>query len=298
MQKPASPFYCMPHLQGGNRFGCNAHSLGRSDVPIRVALLLSVLWLASSAASASDGPTSPTAICRQQIAAGRTIWLHNGFETAPQISAMMVDAIDGKLSLVRLQLHRLSPADLARWRQTAMVTAVYAQQTTEVAGLLDDGAEANRMAWMPPLRQRAYQAVVAGMKSDPHFGGTTSVDDLAKAGLLRNRVQSIGPALVIASECADTATAEVLLQHHANVMARAAPNIVDALDTGVVNGDARMVKLLLDHGADACVHDRLAQERMRKSGRPFTPLAAVGRRTGLPDSVTARLACPAVASFH
>ncbi|MFC5436525.1 hypothetical protein ACFPME_08150 [Rhodanobacter umsongensis] len=210
----------------------------------------------------------------------------------------MVVAIDGKLPQVRQQLVALKPGDLAFWRQTAMLTAVWAGQAAVVDGLLNDGAAVDGMGWLPPLKHDFYQQTVGTMEQDPRFGGPAAVNQLEAAGLVSNQRTQLGPALPIATECGDVAMLDVLLRHHADVQARQAPNTADALDMATVEGNAAIVRRLLDHGANACTHDRLGRERMLKASRKFIPLAEVGRRAGLPADLAARLICPAVASTH
>lgn len=263
----------------------------------RIALLAAMLLAARSVFAAENVPSMPT-LCRQNTPLVRELWQQGTYDTSPDVAALMVDVIDGKLPQVRQRLAAMKPDEVAHWRQTAMLTAVYAGQANVVDALLDDGAAVDGMGWLPPFKPSFYRQTVNSMKRDPRFGGPNTVNGLTAVGLLNNREQHYGPALPIAAECGDVATLDVLLRHHAHVMARQAPNIADALDMATMNGDAAIVQRLLDHGANACAHDRLGRERMLKAKRKFIPLAEVGRRAGLPANLTARLICPDVASAH
>lgn len=263
----------------------------------RIALLASTLLLTAPAFATNTAPSGPE-ICHRAIPAIRDAWQHDAYEAPPAAAALMVDVIDGKLPQARERLAALKPAEAAQWRQTAMLTAAYAGQAATVDALLDDGAAVDGMAWLPPFKPAFYRQTVDGMKHDPRFGSPNAVNGLAARGLLSNRGRNYGPALPIAAECGDVATVDVLLRHHANVMAREAPDSADALDAATVNGNAAIVQRLLDHGANACSHDRLGRERMLKARRAFISLAEIGRRAGLPAGLTARLNCPVVATAH
>ena len=263
----------------------------------RIALLVVTLFHACSV-FATDNAPSPATLCRQSTPVIRELWKQGTYDTSPEVAALMVDTIDGKLPQVRQQLATLKSDDAARWRQAAMLTAVWAGQATVVDGLLDDGAAVDGISWMPPYKHNFYQQTLGAMKQDPRFGGPVTVNQLKAAGIVSNQSSQLGPALPVAAECGDVSTVDVLLRHHADVMARQAPNIADALDTATVNGNAAIVQRLLDHGANACTHDHLVRERTLKSQRKFIPLAEVGRHAGLPANLTARLICPVVASTH
>lgn len=261
----------------------------------RIALFATMLLAAHPVFATDNVPSVPT-LCRQNTSLVRELWQQGTYDTSPDVAALMVDTIDGKLPQVRQRLIALKPDDLAYWRQTAMLTAVWAGQAAVVDGLLNDGAAVDGLARLPPLKRDFYQQTVGTMKHDPRFGGPAAVNQLKAAGVVSNQSMQLGPALPIAAECGDVATLDVLLRHHADVQARQAPNIADALDIATLEGNATIVQRLLDHGANACTHDRLGRERMLKTHDKFIPLAEVGRRAGLPAHLTARLICPAVAS--
>lgn len=268
----------------------------------RAVLLLSAMLLAGRAVANDKLPPEP---CHQAISVGRTLWLKGAMEAPPDVVTLTINVIDGKLAQVRQQLRDMPPADVRRRRQYAFITAVYAGQSGVVEGLLHDGADVDGTSRMPPFKPGFFGKVVDGMKHDSRFGDPGAVDGMAKTGLLENRGEILGPPLPIAASCGDIETVNVLLHHHADVMARQAPNIEDALDAATLQGNAAIVRSLLDHGANSCTHDHLLRERMRNdpalreraTKRDFT-LAAIGRRAGLPADLTARLICPVVASTH
>jgi hypothetical protein len=261
----------------------------------RIALVVATLCLACPVLAA-DNALSAGALCRQSTPVIRELWKHGTYDTSPEVAALMVDTIDGKLPQVRRQLATLKVDDAARWRQVAMLTAVWTGQAFVADGLLNDGAAVDGTGWLPPYKPSFYQQTVDAMKRDPRLGGPVAVDQLKAAGVVGNQRTQLGPALSVAVECSDVATVDVLLRHHADVMARQAPNIADALDVAVVNDDAAIVQRLLDHGANACGHDRLGRDRMLETKRKFIPLAEVGRRAGLAADLIGQLNCPAAAS--
>lgn len=258
----------------------------------RIALLVSALLLSGPLLAKDNGPSTRD-LCRQNTPVIRDLWQHDLIDAPPGVAAVMVDVIDGKLPQTRQRLAELKPDEIARWRQAAMLTAVWAGQATIVDALLNDGAAVDDLGWIPPFKPSFYKQTVDEMQQDPRFGGPAGVKGLAAAGIVSNQGQRLGPALTTAAECSDVATLDVLLRHHANVMARQAPNVVDALTVATVHGDAVIVQRLLDHGADPCIDDRQIQLR-----KPGASLANIGRRNGLPETLVQRLACPSVTSTH
>lgn len=253
----------------------------------RLALIACALCALQPAIAAEPTSASSVNICRQALPTIRGLWQHDLYDAPPTVAAVMVDAIDGKLPQVRQGLAALPAAEQAHWRQVAMLTAANAYQPVVVDGLLDDGAAVNEPARLPPFKPAFYRQTLDAMESDPRLGGGPATGKaLESSGLVDNRSNLVGPALPLAVVCGDTATLDVLLHHHANVMARAAPNVADALTTAVIDGDAPIVSRLLDHGADACADDR----RIRK---PSTTLASIGQHNHLPDALVQRLTCHA-----
>lgn len=248
---------------------------------------LALGWLLATSATAGDG--LPLAnICRTARAALPVDSLVGQLATSPAHASLLADAGDGRLAVVRRKLGAMPQDEVTHWRQSAMMFAAQAGQSDVVAGLLDDGADANGTALLPGYKEAFLH----------HALNPATREALAKGDLLNDHDTLIGPALPIAAGCGDVATVDALLRHHADVMARQAPNIADALDMATMEGNAAIVQRLLDHGATACMHDRLGRERMLKAKRKFIPLAEVGRRAGLPADQTARLICPAMAFAH
>lgn len=257
----------------------------------RLALLAVALTLLQPALAAEPLPARDN-LCRQALPTIRELWQRDLYDAPPGVAVVMVDAIDGKLPQVRQGLAALPAAEQAHWRQVAMLTAANAYQPAVVDGLLDDGAAMDEPVRLPPLKSGFYQRTVNDMAHDPRLG-PNAVRAFQSAGAMNNRGNLVGPALPLVVACGDTATLDVLLHHHANVTARAAPDVADALTTAVIDGDAPIVSRLLDHGADVCAHDR----RMRNPGYS---LADIGRRQHLPDGLLRRLSCreTAAATVH
>jgi hypothetical protein len=253
----------------------------------RLALIACVLCVLQSAIAADSAPSSEN-FCRQQLPSIHDIWLHGLFDAPPAASAAMVDAIDGRLPQVRQSLATLPVTEQARWRQVAMLTAASSYQPVVVDGLLDDGANVDGQALLPPFKQAFADQVLDAAGHDPRFGGPATIKALQSRGLVENKANPYGPALVIAGNCDDTATLAVLLRHHADVMIRA-PHSVDALTAAVVEGQAESVQYLLDHGADVCASNRLIR-------KPGATLASIGKRTHLPEALIQRLNCPTTAT--
>lgn len=262
---------------------------------VRLALIACALCALQPAIAADAAPTSSNNanICRQALPTIRSIWQHDLFDAPPAIATVMVDAIDGKLPQARQGLAALPAPEQAHWRQIAMLTAASAYQPAVVDGLLDDGAAVDAPALLPPLKQAFYRQTLGAAERDPRFGGPATVKALQSRGLIDNSANLFGPALIVASNCDDTATLDVLLRHHANVMIRAAaspkpdaPRGPYALTIAVVQGYAGIVQRLLDHGADVCASNRLIR-------KPGATLASIGKRNHLPDALIRRLTCPA-----
>lgn len=240
---------------------------------------------------------SGLALCHRSNALGRELWLHQQFDVSPEVDRLMVDTIDGKLPKVRRALASMTPEQGRRWRQVAMLVAARAGQPTLVDALLHDGAAVAGKAWFPPYKPAIYKQAKVSM--DRSFGGEAA-ETLETAGAMKNTGEYIGPALVYAVGCADVATVDVLLRHRANVMARPAPNVIDALTEATSDGDAPIVQHLLDHGADPCVFDRHVIEfhRVNPTRPMLHTLAQIGSRAKLPAALVARLACPALTTTH
>ena len=160
----------------------------------RIALLVVTLFLACPVFATDNAPSAAT-LCRQSTPVIRELWKQGTYDTSPEVAALMVDTIDGKLPQVRQQLATLKSDDEARWRQAAMLTAVWVGQATVVDGLLNDGAAVDGIGWLPPYKHSFYQQTVGAMKQDPRFGGPVAVNQLKAAGIVSNQGTQLGPAL-------------------------------------------------------------------------------------------------------
>lgn len=256
----------------------------------RIALLVLGLLL-TNIAIANGLPLSHQECASEWVTLGRKAYLLGAMNASPEIARLMVNAGDGKLDDVRKQLHAMLPSDAKQWRQAAMITAAWAGQSREIDALLDDGAEVDAAAQIPTFGK----TLVGQMRAlNPQLFHAA-----ANAGLLdQGELRTSGPALVLAIECGDATTVEVLMHHHANANLRPGGGGADVLLWATVQGDAAIVRMLLDHGADVCNSDRLRHEYNTKhheytDTRPLLTYAELGRRAKLPDDVVARLTCPA-----
>lgn len=249
----------------------------------RLAFIACLLGMLSPAATAGTGPAAAQ-LCGEQMSTARQLWQHDLYDAPPAVAAVMVNAIEGRLPQVRHGLAALPSDQQAHWRQLAMLTAAWSHQPTVVDGLLDDGAAVDAQAWLPPVNPAFNSRTLDVMVKDPRFGSPATVKAMQSAGIVGNRGQQLGPALLVASACNDVATLDVLLRHHANVMIHA-PQSADALNVAIINGETGIAQQLLDHGADVCADNR----RIR---RPGATLASIARRRHLPDPLVQRLRCP------
>lgn len=258
----------------------------------RLALIACALCALQPAVAAE--PASDINTCRLALPTIREAWQQGAYDTSPAVAAVMVDAIDGKLARVREGLASLPATEQAHWRQVAMVTAANTYQPTVVDGLLDDGAAIEGKTRLPPFKTAFRDQVPGTMEHDSRYGGPGMVKAMQSVGLLDSNPGSlVGPIVPMTASCGDIATLDVLLRHHANPMARSAPNVADALTAAVINGNAAIATLLLDYGADVCEDDR----HFRKAG---ITLASIGRHNHLPEALVQRLAChePAASAAH
>lgn len=254
----------------------------------RFALITCAFCLLQPAIAAEPAPVSSN-ICRQALPTIRGLWQHDLYDASPAVAAVMVDAIDGKLPQVRQGLATLPVTEQAHWRQVAMITAANAYQPAVVGGLLDDGAAVDDTVRLPPFKSSFARQTEDSMAHDPRFGPGAAAG-LKAADIMRNDGNLIGPALISAVQCGDTATLDVLLRHHADVMARQRPGTPGgALLVAVIDDDAPIVGQLLDHGADVCAEDHLIR-------KPGATVASIGKRNHLPDALVQRLTCRAPAA--
>ncbi len=266
---------------------------------LRITAMALSLGLTGQAIDASNKTPPQREICRQSTPLIRDLWSKGAYDAPPTVATLMLDAIDGKLPEVRQQLHAMPPADATRWRQLAMLTAVWTGQATVVDGLLVDGAAVDAKGWIPPFKPEFFGQTVDAMQHDARFGGPVAVKGLMARGLVRNRGQSTGPALIVATECGDVATLNVLLRHHASIVQSHAPKEADALTMATIDGDAPVARLLLNHGADPCASDqRMSRNQLKHPNMPKHTLAQIGSRAKLPPALVARLICASVAATH
>jgi hypothetical protein len=267
-------------------------------------LLVWFFLLPCGRANAGGTKSPPTAsqVCHQNIALGRSIWSQELFVAPPDVSALMVDVIDGKVPQALQKLNDLPPGESARWRQTALLTAAFAGQAAMTEALLNQGADVDGRGWMPAYKPAFFDASVNAMKQDPRFGGSKAVDGMKTSGLMNNQGQDMGTALAAAVGCDDAATVDVLLRHHADAGTRLRPDGADVLILAIIHGNATIARALLDHGVAPCDDDR--RERHIRTAYntahpghedtgPLLTYAAMGRRAKLPDDLIARLTCPA-----
>lgn len=220
---------------------------------ILCALVVLCLLLASRAnAALGDELPSPNQMCHESTALGRDVWRGNFFVAPPDVSALMVDVIDGKLPQVRRRLSEMPSTDAVRWRQSALIIATYAGQSELVDELLNEGAAVNEKGWMPPYRQEFFDHMIGGLDQDPRFGGSHAIKNMRNSGLIENNGESFGSALITATQCDDAPTVKVLLRHHADPATRLDPTGADVLLMAIVDGDTTIVRDLLDHGVDVC----------------------------------------------
>jgi ankyrin repeat protein len=216
--------------------------------------LLLVGLLLANGAMAEGLPLSPQHCASQWATVGRQAYVLGAMNASREISSLMVNAGDGKLDQVRLQLRAMHLAEAKRWRQAALITAAWAGQSREIDALLDDGADANATAQIPTFGKALVDQMTA---RNPLLFSAAEHAGLVDHGALRTS----GPALVIAVECGDEATVTVLMRHQANASLRPGDGGADVLLWAILQGNAAIVSNLLDHGADACADDRLALQR-------------------------------------
>jgi hypothetical protein len=244
-------------------------------MPARLAVLILGL-LAASQLHARDRSIAPEP-CMQATRAVREAYLHDAMAVPPPIAQLLVHAIDGDLPEVRQGLGFLSPSDQRRWRQAALLTAVYAGHRAEALALLEDGAAINEPAWLPGVREGLLEDVLSprlatGLRSQP----------------LYDHAQAYGPALVAAVGCGDAAMVGMLLEHGADASVQPPPGTAGLLTIATIQGNAAIVGMLLDHGATSCDFDHRPHPRGHA-----TSLSSLGDRVGLPVALTGRMRCPA-----
>lgn len=203
----------------------------------------------------------------------------------------MVDAMDGKTAAVRKALDRVNTKDIIRWRQLAMFQAVLAGQTEVVEALLGDGAKADGSALVPPLKAAYFNSSVGQIANDFLQISQTAIKRLKAAGLMNNDPKQTGPAIYTAIDCDDVATVKVLLRHGADPMRLLKVHGADPFITAVVDGDADITQVFLDHGADPCLEDRRHADNAKYYHLTKWTISGIGVSAGLPTSLIQRLTC-------
>lgn len=102
-------------------------------------------------------------------------------DAPPAVAPLMLAAFDGKLSEVRRDLRAFPAADRLRWRQLAMLTALFAGHGDEARALHDDGAAINGTAMVPPFKSRFCHQSMSTMAPG------SSASALEYAGVVDNR---------------------------------------------------------------------------------------------------------------
>lgn len=259
-----------------------------------------VLFSASATAGTAASPDTTPRACRAESRQARTLWQQGLFDTSPAVARAMLAAFEGRTADMRRDLTALPKGQRKRWRGTALATAVAGNRPGTVAALLDDGVDPDTRNWIPPLKSAFYRHLVGKLRQDPqwHGHGRQVVEAMRKDGVIGNHGTYMPPPLFTASQCHLEAVAKVLVDHGASVSIRERQanggHGADPLTVATVFGDAPVVRLLLAHGAAPCAADRHMAQRARETHRHAAPtLAGIGRKSGLPAPLVARLQCHA-----
>ncbi|HET6905455.1 MAG TPA: ankyrin repeat domain-containing protein [Rhodanobacteraceae bacterium] len=260
---------------------------------MRMLIAALLLFNAASALGAPGASPSTQEQCRQERPLVRELWQRGLYDAPALAKHVVIAAISGDLADVRQSLDALPRSEVARWRQVAMYTAAEQGQSAVVDALLDDGADANGSAEMPPFTSAAYSEIQTAMDKDPRFGGAKAIRGMQALGIMNNDPRQSGPALLAAIACGDLATVEVLLRHHANPMARLIPGGADPFSFAIVYGEAEITQTLLSHGADPCAEDRRIFSNFERLHKPTAghDVASIGKRNGFPSALVAGLEC-------
>lgn len=251
---------------------------------------------ASTSAQASIWNESPHALsmdtCKSVRLVAHDTWRIHAYVAPANVSAIMLAATDGNTTKVRAGLAALPPDQVARWRQTALLTAVISNRPDTVRGLIAEGADPDARAWVPPYTDRVYRASLVLMSHDPRFGGSGVVKSLQQQGLMQNKGQWFPHMLNQAANCDEAEVIDALVEGGASVNAHL-PSGIGALEVAVFEGNPRATRALLDHGADTCYFDHRAATYAKRTHRKPQALAAIARKNGLPADLVARLQCHA-----
>jgi hypothetical protein len=258
--------------------------------------LMLALTLAPAPARAAPTPTRNT--CAIESRWVHTAWQRDLFDASPAVTRSMLAAFEGRTADMRRDLAGLPVGQRMRWRDTALATAVAGNQPRTVAALLDDGVDPDSRDWVPPVKTAFFEATLGQLEHKPilHGHGKQTVKAMQKQGLIDNSGEYLPPSLFAASRCRLTAVAKVLLDHGANVNIRErlanGGRGLDPLAVAAIFGDAPVIRLLLERGATSCPDDRLiAHNAMHMHWKNVHTLASIGRKQGLPHALVARLQC-------
>jgi hypothetical protein len=255
---------------------------------------LLALMVASPLLAASNAHQFNVRLCHNIRHLDRGLWQHGLYATSPTVAHAMLFAVDGDTAKLRKALAAMPPKAAQQWRQAALGFAALDGRTDTVEALLDDGAKPDAWGYEPPLRSTFFKRVIGDAKRDPRLGGAKGVVGFQKAGLIDNQPRRVAPAMIVVVQCDDLATAKVLLRHQVDPMHRIRPHGADPFMMAVLDGQADITRLFLEHGASPCVEDaRIAANSQR---HPIPTVASIGKDEGLPAALVKRLTCPAAQS--
>lgn len=229
------------------------------------------------------------------------LWRAGVYNVPPAVPPLMLAAAAGETSQALVALDAMHPEDARRWRQLALYTAASTGQSGTVDALLNHGAEVDAPALTPAFKPDFHARTVTDLEHHAPFS-PKAIQGLKAAGAISNEPQPTSPAIYPAILCNDAATIAVLLRHHADPMRQPWPTRpasrrgADPFITAVASGDADIIRLLLDHGADPCSEDRrLADNWDNQKHHRRTPptTASIGHKAGLPPALVQQLICHA-----
>ena len=262
---------------------------------IRILFGLLAIECAVPAFAVTSMHQSSLSLCHSARLLTLQTWQNGLYAAPPDVSSIMVDAMDGNTSAVRKALVHGNTKDIIRWRQLAMFEAVLAGQTDVVDALLDDGAKADSSALVPPLKSAYYSGAVDQMAKDI---GRKDIKSLQVAGLMNNEAQQTGPAIYAAIDCDDVGTVNVLLRHGADPMRKLNVHGADPFIMAVVDGDADITQVFLDRGADPCLEDRRHADSAKSYHLTRWTISGIGVSAGLPTSLIQSLTCRTLQSSN
>ncbi len=230
--------------------------------------------------------------CRNGRNLNHEAWRIHAYAVPDAVSSTMLAATEGDTGKVRAGLAALPADTVARWRQTALLTAVLSNRPDTASALMADGADPDARSWIPPYTERFYQAVAARLPGDPRFGGRKVVKNLQDSGLMQNKGQWVPFMLNQAAACDLAPVIDALVRGGASVNAHP-PVGFGPLVTAVQGQNPHALRALLDHGANTCYFDRRSARFAKREHRKPVTLADIARKNGLPADLVARLQCHA-----